>query len=166
MKRERTISTKYIRLYQVLVVLVASSFVTYYCVSFLSDKGWIGVLSAIIYFGLVLFFWYPSFLENLRKIKQISYDNEFLYVFDKGVDTQIPLERVRDVEITSLDGMYRFNLMDKESFGDDILCKTSIWYPLNFKKVDKELDRVRSLIRKRKRAYSEQINISLPSNTA
>ena len=102
----------------------------------------------------------------MRLVKQISYDNQYLYVHEDGADTQIPLERIRDVEITSLDGMYKFNLMDKDTYGPYILCKTSMWYPLNFKKVDKELDYVRFLINKRKRTIQSENQQQLPSNTA
>jgi hypothetical protein len=103
--------------------------------------------------------------KNLRLLKQISYNNQFLYVHEEGVDTQVPLERIRDVEIMSLDGMYKFHLMDKEAFGPYIMCKTSIWYPFNFKKVDKELDHVRYLISKRKREIQIEQTNQLPSNT-
>ena len=166
MKKERSISTKYIQLYQVLAIAAVSAFVFFYGTSFIRDRGWIGILMSVLYVAFVIYFWYPSFLKNIRKIKQISYDDEYLYVHEEGVDTQIPLERVRDVEITSLDGMYRFNFVDKEPFGAYILCKTSIWYPLNFRKVDKELNRVRNLISKRKRTFVEENQNSLPSNTA
>ena len=166
MKIERSISTKYVKLYQVLVIATVSAFLVVYGASFVQDRGWIGIFISILYVAFLMYFWYPSFLKNMGKIKQISYDDEYLYVHEEGVDTQIPFERVRDVEITSLDGMYRFNFVDKEPFGAYILCKTSIWYPLNFRKVDKELNRVRNLISKRKRTFVEENQNSLPSNTA
>ena len=108
----------------------------------------------------------PRIKDSLKAIKQVSYDDQHLYIFDKGIDTQIDLERVKNVEITSLDGLYRFNLMDQEAFGPFILCKTSMWYPLNFRKVDKELDHVRYLISKRKRQTQNGQYNQLPSYTA
>ncbi|MFZ9046322.1 MAG: hypothetical protein ACO2ZZ_10690 [Cyclobacteriaceae bacterium] len=166
MKKERSISTKYIQLYQVLAIAAVSAFVIFYGTSFIRDRGWFGILMWVLYVAFVIYFWYPSFLKNIREIKQISYDDEYLYVHEQGADTQIPLALVRDVEIARLDGMYRYNLMEKEPFGAYILCKTSIWYPLNFRKVDQELNRVRNLISRRKRTFVEENQNSLPSNTA
>ena len=146
--------------------MALSVFVLYYAMQGFLSKNWISGVLSVIYIAIVIFHWYPSLIKNLRLVKQISYDDQYLYVHEEGTDTQIPLERIRDVEITSLDGMYKFNLMDKEAFGPYIMCKTSMWYPFNFKKVDKELDYVRFLISKRKRTLQTDFQQQLPSNTA
>lgn len=70
---------------------------------------------------------------------------------------QIPFEEIKEVELWSLDGIYCFRLYKKGQLGKEIRCKPSIWSPLNFKKIDEQLNWIRYLIAKRKRQYTEQI---------
>ncbi len=93
----------------------------------------------------------------MNLLKEISYDSSNLYIHEADYEIQIPYYQVRDVEIISLGGLYKFHLYHSDQFGKEVLCKPSIWYPLNYKKVDKELDRIRAMIKKSHREYNEQI---------
>lgn len=63
---------------------------------------------------------------------------------------------MKDVEIISLDGLYKFRLYHHDQFAKEVVCKPSIWYPLNFRKVDKELDRIRSWVRRAHHEFKEE----------
>lgn len=90
-------------------------------------------------------------------MKDISYDDAHLYINENGVEEQIPFYEIRDVEIVSLNGICKFNFFNIQLHGGAVTCKTSMWYPLNFKKVDKEFNRVRALIRKAHQQYKPEI---------
>ena len=65
-----------------------------------------------------------------------------------------------------MDGLYKFKLYHHDQFGSEVVCKPSIWYPFNYKRIDAELNRIRSYVRKAHREYKEQIVLyrSLTSN--
>ena len=79
--------------------------------------------------------WSDYHLRGEIDIQDGVYENYYTGTHLKRVNATAAIEG-KIIEITSLDGMYRFNLMDQEVFGPYILCKTSMWYPFNFKKVD------------------------------
>ena len=57
-----------------------------------------------------------------------------MYVTQKGHDLVIPLENIKDVNLASLEGVYRVDLYAKELFGDKFYFKPSLLYPFNHKK--------------------------------
>ncbi|MEQ9403780.1 MAG: hypothetical protein RIM99_09360 [Cyclobacteriaceae bacterium] len=119
----------------------------------------IGYFLAIGYPMLIIIFGYKDFRKYYKALKEISYDKENLYVHEKNYEIQIPYHQIKDVEIISLGGLYKFHLYHTDQFGKEVICKPSIWYPLNYKKIDKELNRIRAMIRKAHHNYKEQIGI-------
>lgn len=94
-----------------------------------------------------LYNFYINF-RNLNKVKYVEYDDANLYVLHNDYQIQIPFHEIKDVTIVT--GGFLFQLYKKTQVGKEILCLPSIWYPLNYKKVDTEMDRVRALIAQRK----------------
>jgi hypothetical protein len=103
-------------------------------------------------FTLPMIFAYTySFYSNFKELKKVlyvEYDDANLYVSHNDYQIQIPFEEVKELNIVT--GGYLFRLYKRTQVGNEILCLPSIWYPLNYKKVDNEINRVRALIAKRK----------------
>ncbi|WP_420578424.1 hypothetical protein [Ekhidna sp.] len=166
MERSKSLTTRAFAIYKITLVVILFLFVGFYAITHIQKGGWFGYLIGFGYPFLVMAYWYPSFLRRIKSMKELSYDSENLYVKEKNYEIQIPYHLVKDVEIVSLDGLYKFKLFQHDQFGDEIVCKPSIWYPLNYKRIDAELNRIRSYVRKAHRVYKEQIGSdrSLPSN--
>lgn len=145
--------------------LISVAFLSY-MVLHLIDGDFFGIAMVVIYLTLMIFYWYPNMGKFLNKIKEVAYDKENLYVKEGEYEIQIPFYEVKDIEILSLDGLYKFKLYHHDQFGDEVICKPSLWYPFNYKKIDAELNRIRSLVRKAHREYTDHTvsNRTLPSN--
>ncbi|WP_424960988.1 hypothetical protein [Ekhidna sp.] len=160
---EHTLTTKAIKAYKVatLVLMLLGG-----GVYLIMGANIAGVWGVIVYGVFVIFIIRKFFNETHSKIKEVSYDKESLYVREEGYDVQIPFHQVKDIEIVSMDGLYKFKLYHHDQFGNEVICKPSIWYPFNYKRIDAELNRIRSYVRKAHREYKEQIGSdrSLPSN--
>ncbi|WP_425391575.1 hypothetical protein [Ekhidna sp.] len=166
MERSKSLSIKSVKIYKAVLIGFISILILSYVAINAMRRGYLGILFALIYFGFMIFYWYPSLLKFIRQIKEILYDKENLYVKEGEYEIQIPYHLVKDVEIVSLDGLYKFKLYQHDQFGDEVICKPSLWYPLNFKRIDAELNQIRAYVRKAHREYKEQIGSdrSLPSN--
>jgi len=106
-----------------------------------------------IAFGYVYSFY--TYFKNLNNVKYVEYDDANLYVLHNDYQIQIPFHEIKEVSIVT--GGFLFQLYKQTQVGKEILCLPSVWYPLNYKKVDTEMDRVRSLIAKKKQEYYNQI---------
>ncbi len=160
---ERTLTTRGIKIYKVTtVVLMILGGIAYL---FLGAN--IAGIWGVLMYGVFVFFIVKKFFnETHSKIKEVSYDKENLYVKVEGYDVQIPFHQVKDIEIVSMDGLYKFKLYHHDQFGNEVICKPSIWYPFNHKRIDAELNRIRSYVRKAHHKYTEEIGTerALPSN--
>lgn len=67
---------------------------------------------------------------------RVEFDDEFLYVLQRGQDLLIPLENVKDIEMKTLGGMWRVDLFYTDAIGDHFYFKPSLLYPLNYKSKD------------------------------
>ncbi len=149
-----------------MIIVLMTLFVTFYVIAFGSKGGFIGVLMGVAYPIFLIFYWFPEARKSMNRIREIAYDKENLYVKEGDYEIQIPFHDVKDIEIMSLDGLYKFKLYHHDQFGDEVICKPSLWYPFNYKKIDAELNRIRSFVRKAHREYKDKIgsDMSLPSN--
>lgn len=84
-------------------------------------------------------------------LKSISYDDSSVYYEKDGFEVQVPFEDIKDIEIKTLTGIYVINLYRPAQDGDKIWFKTSMKYPLNFKKKDAEVNVLRDKIERYKR---------------
>lgn len=157
MQRTRSISIKSVRLYKAVLVFFFLSYFFLYSGLYIVKYNWWGVFIIVLAVSTIIYYWNPHITRNFTRLKELSYDDENLYIVEKGVEEQIPFHEVKDVEIVSLDGVYQFNFFNKNLHEGAVRCKTSMWYPLNFKTIDKELNRVRALIQKAHREYRDQI---------
>lgn len=130
------------------------------------SDNWTSRLIAVSYILLGAFVYWPRVKNFLQKIKEVSYDKENLYVREGEYEIQIPFYEVKDIEIMSLDGLYKFTLYHHDQFGNEVICKPSFWYPLNYKRIDAELNRIRGWVRKSHHEYQDKIGSghTLPSN--
>jgi hypothetical protein len=162
-ERVHTLSTRYYKIYKIVLVAAMALLVLSYLVQGLMASQGKDLWQKLFSFGIgiivpvyLTLYWYPQLIKMLRGFRKVSYDKYSLYVQMQDYEIQVPFERIKSVELTSLDGLYRFELYDQDQFGKYIYCKPSMWYPLNFPKIDKELDRIRWMIRKRKEQYYQQ----------
>ena len=150
MQRTKTLATYAIVVYKSIILLIVGGVLLTIIVkseSRLTSLLLLGQYSYLFYFVL----------KGVFGIKYVEYYDANLYVSHNDYQVQIPFEEIKEVELLSLDGIYCFRLYKKGQLGKEIRCKPSIWYPLNFKKIDEQLNYIRYLIAKRKMQYREQI---------
>lgn len=99
-----------------------------------------------------------SFFKDLNRVRYVEYDDANLYVSHNDYQIQIPFEEIKEVNIVT--GGFLFLLYKKTQVGMEVLGLPSIWYPLTYKKVDAEMNRVRQMIAKRKREFYKNENLS------
>lgn len=157
-ERSKSISIKYVKAYKIFLMGLMTAFVVFYAILSGISGDWLGIAISIVYPILLVAFWFPQMKKSLDRMKELSYDSENLYVMEDGYEIQIPFHQVKDIEIMSIDGLYKFTLYHHDQFGNEVTCKPSLWYPLNYKRIDKELNRIRAMVRKAHHNYKEQID--------
>ncbi|MBS1489258.1 MAG: hypothetical protein JSS93_01915 [Bacteroidetes bacterium] len=70
------------------------------------------------------------------KLYHVEFDEEFLYVIQKGQDMLVPLENIKDIELKTMIGHWEITFYNPEQLGDKIYFKPSLLYPFNSKKKD------------------------------
>jgi hypothetical protein len=95
-------------------------------------------------------------ISMISNLKSISYDDSSVYYQKDDFEVQIPFEDIKDIEIKTLTGIYVINLYRPAQDGDKIWFKTSMKYPLNFKKKDAEVNILRDKIDRYKRSLPEK----------
>jgi hypothetical protein len=169
MERTKSISTSFYKAYKAVTYALIGLFILGYFGRFILIIGFANVYISLLFIVIVViaikYKWFPEFFKEINKLKDVSYDSENLYIVEDKYEEQIPFHEIKDVEIKSLNGIYQFNFFNKNLYDGYIRCKTSMWYPFNYRKVDSELNRVRSMVRKAHQNYREQIehNKSLAS---
>lgn len=166
MERSKSLSIKSVKRYKYVLVVFMSILGLIYTTSFFTRFNPLNLILGAAWFALLILYWYPNILKFLKKIKEVSYDKENLYVKEGEYEIQVPFHEIKDIEIVSLDGLYKFKFYQNDQFGNEVVCKPSLWYPLNYKKIDAELNRIRSMVRKAHHDYREKIGVDrgLPSN--
>jgi hypothetical protein len=96
------------------------------------------------------------------RIRSISFDSHSVYYNRKGYEVQIPFEDIKNIEIKTISGIYQINLYEPAQDGDTILFKTSLWYPLNFRRKDAEVNTLRDKIAASKKMILETNQSELP----
>jgi hypothetical protein len=148
--RIRNLSTRYLAVYKnsvplIMIILMASYFVYGYY-----EYKRIGQISQLLMplnFSYLFYLWW---LVN-RKVYQVEFDNDFLYVIQKNQDLIIPLENIKDINLISIGGVYKVELYSKELVGDTFYFKPSLLYPFNHKKKEALVDILWANIEKAKR---------------
>ncbi len=138
--RIRNLSTRYLSYYKSLgylaIGLTAAFIITLYLQRDFKKQGYLG---GAFSFGYVLYGCYIWWSVN-RKVFHVEFDEDFMYVTQKGHDLVIPLENIKDVNLVSLGGVYKVELYAHELFGDKFYFKPSLLYPFNHKKKEAVVD--------------------------
>jgi len=134
------------------------SFISYGVYVHFQGGHWtLSALPVIIY--LQFHMYYGLFLN----LKNVSYDDSSIYYNKKGYEVQVPFEDILSIEIKSLTGIYGIRLLNPSQGNKEIYFKTSLWYPLNFKKKDEMVNELRDKIDRYKRTLPERNFAALPS---
>jgi hypothetical protein len=97
--------------------------------------------------GYLLYLW----LKANAFVYQVQFDEEFVFVNKGKVEIQIPLANVKDIELKSVLGLWRIDLVYADVLGNHFYCKPSMLYPFNFKKKEKVIDLFWTYVEKAKR---------------
>lgn len=131
--RIKNLSTRYLSLYRygtaLLMFVLFGSYLYYQILEYLEKKHLSSLLMPLNFTYLI----YVWFLVN-KKVYHAEFDDEFMYVTQKGHDLVIPLENIKGVNLISVGGVYRVDLYAIELFGDKFYFKPSLLYPFNHKK--------------------------------
>lgn len=137
--RIRNLSTRYLSLYRygaaLLIVVLFGAYFYYQVLEYL-EKRRLSSLLMPFNFSYLLFIW---FAVN-KRVYHVEFDDDFMYVTQKGHDLVIPLENIKDVNLVSMGGVYRVDLYAKELFGDKFYFKPSLLYPFNHKRKEAVVD--------------------------
>jgi len=151
--RTELISSSRLRVYRILILsLVILASIAALAFAFIPFSG---SNKSSTYIVLLPFAWYFSFraVRQAKKYKTISYDDSSIYYEKDGYEVQIPFEDIKSIEL------YRgwsINLYRPTQDGDRIMFLASLWYPLNFRKKDAEIDKLRDKIDRYKRTMPER----------
>lgn len=147
-KRINSLSTRYLVFYKSSVLVILIGFMFFFVFaginSFLENGRYFNTIFTAAYMSFFIFGW----IRINRNVHRVEFDDEFLYVLQKGQDILIPLENIKEVEIKSLGGVYEVELFNPEQLGKKFYFKPSLLYPFNFKKKDALVDILRSNINK------------------
>lgn len=126
--RIKSLSTRFLLLFKAVVYLFYFSvFLVILYFAFFMERGVFGFVNAVLY-GYLLF----RLVDILGKIKNIEFDDDYLYVIRRNADMLIPLENIESVEIKTIGGVYQVNLYRDDLIGKKFYFKPSLIYPLNF----------------------------------
>lgn len=147
--RTKSLTIKTIKLYRYTILAIAGSIILWLVIYRVLNNELFG---AVLFLGLYGFYFY-RILSGLKLIKEISYDEHSIYVKEKDFEIEIPMYRIKEVTLVSIDGVYKFTLIDSDQFGETVFCKPSVWYPFSHRRVDEELRQLRKKIDKVKEEY-------------
>ncbi|MFT6335827.1 MAG: hypothetical protein ACJA2S_002847 [Cyclobacteriaceae bacterium] len=151
MQRTKTLTTKHVKAHKTGLLVLFFAGILVIIFAFFNDK------MSTMMFVLIPSMFYSVYINirNTKRIRQVEYDDSNLYAWHNEYQIQIPFEEIREVKIESAG--YLFKLYKKTQVGKEILCLPSLLYPLNYKKVDGQMNRVREMIAKRKREVSREL---------
>jgi hypothetical protein len=156
--RTTIVSTSKLRIYKIFsITLVALVFILFLVSAYLVD-GYFWRVYNVAFSGFIAFW----IIRIVLRLKNVSFDEYSVYYERNGYEVQIPFDEIKDIEIKSLDGIYKINLFQPNQDGKIIYFKTSLWYPLNFKRQDEQVNVLRDRITHYKRNQALQYNEQLP----
>ena len=111
---------------------------------------------------IVILLFYNA-IRHLKKIRSVSYDESAIYYVRNGYEVQVLFEKIKSIEIKSLDGVYEMKFHTPTQDGKILFFKTSLSYPLNFQKKDAAVNVLRDKIDDYKRSAIIEHDDQLPS---
>lgn len=131
--RVTNLSTRYLVAYKTsgyVFITVTAIALSYY--TFTNETRFFSSLFSVGYFSYGLYKWW----QINRHVFHVEFDDEFLYLILRRNDILIPLENIKDINISTLSGIWRVDLYNREQIGDKFYFKPSLLYPFNAKKKD------------------------------
>jgi hypothetical protein len=162
MIRTSTVSTSQLRNYKTIVLVLNGLILLIFIALVIYINYFDGHVDGLLGF-LSIYLILNIFTQLVFRLKNVSYDNSSVYYSRKGYEVQIPFEDIKSVEIKTPTGIYSIKLFEPTQNGKEIFFKTSIWYPLSFKRQDEKVNELRAKIDTYKRRISEQNIAELPS---
>ena len=162
--RTTIVSTSKLKNYRTIIFMVDGIILLsiIYLISFLYTSG--QHFTSIV-LPLIIYLQFHVYYGLFLKLKNVSYDDSSIYYNKKGYEVQVPFEEILSIEIKSVTGIYGIKLRNPSQGSKEIYFKTSLWYPLNFKKKDEMVNELRDKIDCYKRTLPEKNFSSLPSYT-
>lgn len=135
-QRIKSLSTRYLGFYKLSIPVILILFVGFLVwgafQSYRESGRWFTNVYMIGWFGFLVWGWF----RMNRNVHRVEFDDEYLYVIQKGQDILIPLENIKEVDIKTLGGVYEVELYQAEQLGLRFYFKPSLLYPFNYKKKD------------------------------
>ncbi len=135
-QRIKSLSTRYLGFYKLSIPVILILFVGFLVwgafQSYRESGRWFTNVYMICWFGFLVWGWF----RMNRNVHRVEFDEEYLYVIQKGQDFLIPLENIKEVDIKTLGGVYEVELYQAEQLGLRFYFKPSLLYPFNYKKKD------------------------------
>jgi len=149
------ISTSKIKTYKFILIAITVGILLFWSVFIIrvlmTGENYFMIANFAVYGFLVY-----KVITHINKIKSISFDDSSIYYIKDDYEVQVPFEDIKDIEIKSLDGLYEIKFYSPTQDGERIFFKSSLWYPLNFKKQDDLVNVLRDKIDRYKRTLPEQ----------
>lgn len=158
MIRTTTVSTSQLRNYKTIIIVLNSLILSVFISLFFYKNYFGGQIDGLLGY-LSIFLCLNIFTQFVFRLKNVSYDDSSVYYTRKG----IPFEEIKSINIETPTGIYGIKLYVPSQNGKEIFFKTSLWYPLNFKKKDEQVDELRRRIDRYKRSIAETNMAELPS---
>lgn len=158
---EKTLSSSTYKIYKIGLLLLVSVFLLGHLFSLLSSGNYLSAGLSALYLLIGGYYWLPNMFRFLKSFRKVSYSDQHLFIDDGQADIQVQLKKIKKVDLISMDGLYRFTLSDRLYFGDVVYCKPSIWYPFNYRRVDRELNYLRKLITACKKSGYDESEVSM-----
>ncbi|MEQ8474759.1 hypothetical protein [Fulvivirga sp.] len=157
--RQQIVSTNQLKVFQA-VCLIPSVLIIGFFFYMLVLRFKIFYLGQV---GLYAYLFYRLYYNRILRLKTIDYDDENIFVVEKGQEIVIPFVDIKEIKLRSLIGTHSIELYRDLGFGEEFYFKSSLWYPLNFKKVDDAVYQLQSKIRRAKQNYTPENYRSLGS---
>jgi hypothetical protein len=160
--RTTVISTSKLKTYKIILISIMSAILLLFTAFFIRALITMGDFYVMLNFPVYGFLMY-KLVKHINKIKSISFDEGSIYYIKDDYEVQVPFEEIKDIEIKTVDGLYEIKFYHPTQDGERIFFKTSLWYPLNFKKQDELVNVLRDKIDRYKRTLPEKNFIGLSS---
>lgn len=158
-QRIKSLSTRYLGFYKLSIPVILILFVGFLVwgafQSYRESGRWFTNVYMICWFGFLVWGWF----RMNRNVHRVEFDEEYLYVIQKGQDFLIPLENIKEVDIKTLGGVYEVELYQAEQLGLRFYFKPSLLYPFNYKKKDELVNVLRRNINR-----AQQKKVELQKN--
>ncbi len=147
--RQQIISTNQLKLFQVVCLIPWLIILGFFAFMAVTDFKIYFISQIAVY----AYLFYLLYFQRILRLKSIGFDSDNFYIIEKGQEIIIPFIEVKEIKLRSLIGTHSINLYRDNGFGKELYFKSSLWYPLNFKKVDEVVYQLKSKIEETKRNY-------------